>query len=62
MQTFHGGQHDKHTMLLNDISNLFDTALEKFDPISGQSMDSHLAELRGCCHKSSFSSRTTSKT
>ena len=46
MQTFHGGQHVKHTMLLDDISNLFDTALEKFDPISGQSMDSHLAELR----------------
>ena len=33
-------------MLLDGISNLFDTSLEKFDPISGQSMDSHLAELR----------------
>ena len=34
-----------HTMLPDDIFTLFVEALEKFEPIYGQPIDSHLDEL-----------------
>ena len=45
MPISNGGHHVEHTILLDDISTLFSEALEKFEPISGQPMDSYLVEL-----------------
>ena len=42
----HGGHHVEHTILTDDISTLFAEALNKFEPITSQPTDSHLAELR----------------
>ena len=43
--TAHGNHQIKHNMLPDNISTLFSEALNKFKPISGQTMESHLTEI-----------------
>ena len=46
MSTAHGVHHIEYKMLPGNISTLFAKALKKSEPISGQPMESNLAELR----------------
>ena len=41
----HGVNHVEHNMLPDNISTLFAKALEKFEPITCQPTESHLAKL-----------------
>ena len=51
MTSSHVGHLFNHTIMPDNVSTLFAEALESFVPISGQPVDSHLAELREVLYK-----------